>query len=56
MITRDMVQGFIDGLKASDSMSDLEGKVRSWLKNHQTYPCSDEQIEMIIDDLGSYKK
>lgn len=56
VITRDMVQGFIDGLKATNQADDIENKLRPWLRNHHTYPCSDQQAKMILDDLGSYKK
>lgn len=56
MITRDMVQGFIDGLKAAGALDNLEDKVRQWAKNHPRYPASDQQADMIASDVGSYKK
>lgn len=57
MITRDMVQGFIDGLKASgDDLSGLDKKVEKWLKKHHTYPQSDEMAKKIAADVESYKK
>jgi hypothetical protein len=57
MITRDMVQGFIDGLKtAGDDLSDLETKVENWLLTHHTYPQDEATAKKICDDLTSYKR
>jgi len=57
MITRDMVQGFIDGLKASgDDMTNLDAKVKSWLKDHHMYPQDEATASKIASDVGSYKK
>jgi hypothetical protein len=57
MITRDTVQGFIDGLKAAGSdLSNLGATVEEWLKNHHTYPVDEETAKRIVTDLGSYKR
>lgn len=56
-ITRDSLQGFIDGMKAAGSdLSNLESSVELWLKNHHTYPQDDMTAKKILSDLGSYRK
>lgn len=56
MITRDTVQGFLDGLKAmGHPMTDLEGIVKEWLAKHPTYPSDEATLQKIISDLGSYR-
>lgn len=56
-ITRDMVQGFLDGLKAAGSdLSKVESVVEMWLKNHHTYPQDEQTTKKIVGDLDSYKK
>lgn len=57
MITRDMIQGFIDGLKASgNDLSKLKQDVTKWLKSHKDYPSDKDTIDKIVSDLGSYRK
>jgi hypothetical protein len=57
MITRDAVQGFIDGLKAGGSdLKELQTTVELWLKNHPLYPSDENTIRRILNDLDSYRK
>lgn len=57
MITRDAVQGFLDGLKATGTdMSNVDSVVELWLKNHPTYPQDEEALRKVLSDLGSYRK
>lgn len=57
MITRDAVQGFIDGHKLSGHPSNcLESCVKTWLKQHHTYKQDEKTINLIVSDLDSYKK
>lgn len=56
MITRDAVQGFLDGLKATGFAGEPKDAVELWLKSHPTYPSSEEAVQKILTDLGSYRK
>lgn len=57
MITRDSVQGFIDGLKASgNDLSNMKTHVEKWLKKHPLYKLDEEMVRKIIEDLESYRK
>lgn len=55
-ITRDAVQGFIDGLKAANNdLSTLPDLLTTWLENHPVYPQDDDSIAKVISDIGSYR-
>lgn len=55
MITRDSVQGFIDGHKAGGHELDcLRACVKTWLEAHPDYDTP--MVETILDDLDSYRK
>lgn len=56
MITRDLVQGFIDGHKLSHGNNCLDACAKKWMKEHHTYPQTEEVASKIVTDLGSYKK
>jgi hypothetical protein len=56
IMTRDLIQGFIDGHKsAGHDESCLEKCARSWMQTHHTYPQDFESIQKLVGDLGSYK-
>ncbi len=56
MITRDIIQGFIDGHKLTHSDECIKNCLHKYLKEHHTYPQDDSISEKILSDLGSYKK
>lgn len=53
-MTRDLIQGFIDGHKLSHTKECLETCLISWLKNHHTYPQGGESVKRLLSDIGSY--
>jgi hypothetical protein len=56
MLTRDSVQGFIDGHKAGGHSKDcLKECVSQWLKTHPLYPPAPDEYSRILDDLESYR-
>lgn len=56
-MTRDLVQGFIDGYKnAGGDMNNLSASILSWLQSNTQYPTTSEEQQSIISDLGSYKQ
>jgi len=56
MITRDLVQGFIDGYKVSGGdMDALSTAVTNWLMTHPSYPQDEATAKKIASDLGSYR-
>jgi len=55
-ITRDGVQGFIDGHKIAGHSKDcLKECLENWLRNHHTYKPEEEDILKILNSLESYK-
>ncbi len=54
-ITRDALQGFIDGHKAGGHPKDcLSDCVLKWLKTHARYPVEEAEARRILTDLESY--
>lgn len=56
-MTRDMIQGFLDGHKIAGHPSTCSKDcLRKYISGHVTYPQSEENTEKIISDIDSYKK
>lgn len=57
MITRDAVQGFIDGHNAAGHSKEcLQKCLKKWLSEHPQYKPDEESIEKIVGDLGGYRQ
>lgn len=56
-MTRDMVQGFLDGHKmAGHPLSCSKDCLDKYLGGHKIYPQSNEDRLKILSDIDSYKK
>jgi hypothetical protein len=56
-LSRDSIQGFIDGYKnQGGDMTKLAEAVRGYLESSTRYPAKPEEVNAIVDDLGSYEK
>lgn len=56
MITRDAVQGFIDGHKMAHPPTCLKECTELWLLGHPLYKPDELGLRKILDDLGSYRQ
>lgn len=55
-MTRDLVQGFIDGyLESGGDPSKIKKALSDWMENHHTYPQDEQNRAIILSDLDSYK-
>ena len=55
MITRDIVQGFLDGHKLGHSKECRDECLKKYLIEHHTYPQNEDIANKIMSDLDSYK-
>ena len=56
MITRDIVQGFIDGyVTAGGDPSGLQDAVNQYLVNHPAYPQSQADADYVSSSVKSYR-
>jgi hypothetical protein len=55
MITRDIVQGFLDGHKLGHPKECRDECFKKYLLDHHTYPQSEEVVNKILTDLDSYR-
>lgn len=56
MISRDLIQGFIDGYIATGGdPSAIDSAVSQYLTNHPTYPQPIEVVSAISTDLNTYR-
>lgn len=56
MITRDIVQGFIDGyVTAGGDPFALNDSVAQYLINHPVYPQTQDVVSVVISDISSYR-
>ena len=55
MITRDIVQGFLDGHKLGHPKECRNECFKKYLLDHHTYPQNEETTNKILTDLDSYK-
>ena len=56
MITRDIVQGFIDGYNATGGdLAGLGDALSKYLLEHPIYPQPQDVVDVIITDLSSYR-
>lgn len=55
-ITRDTIQGFIDGyVYSGGDPAGLDNAVTDWLTNHPTYKSDVNERNNVVTDLGSYR-
>lgn len=55
-MTRDLVQGFIDGyLESGGDRAKLKKALSDWMENHHTYPKDENERSIVLNDLDSYQ-
>jgi hypothetical protein len=55
-VTRDLVQGFIDGyISSGGDPTQISLVVTQYLQNHPVYPASGDSLNTVINDLSSYR-
>lgn len=55
-MTRDAIQGFIDGYFANNGdPQKLKEALKVWMTDHPIYPNMEQEQETILNDLDSYR-